>query len=160
MQAFDASSMIHAWDNYPVEQFPRLWDWIAGEIGAQRLVMAVVAIEEVGHKIPECSVWLKAREIGRLDITGRVLAEAMRIKGLLGIVDDQYSPKGIDENDLLIISAARLNGRELVSNEAKQLAIPKTIANCKIPAVCGMNDVKLPCIDFLTYLKRSGVVHG
>ncbi|MCS6429063.1 DUF4411 family protein [Burkholderia thailandensis] len=159
MQAFDASSMMHAWDNYPIDQFPPLWVWIGNEIATQRLVMPTVAIEEVGHKLPECAEWVRAQGIGRIEITGHILAEAMRIKGMLGIVDDRYSPKGVDENDLLIIAATRLNGRELVSNEAKQLALPQNIANSKIPAVCGMDGVQLACIDFLAYMKRSRAVY-
>ncbi|MFX1695875.1 DUF4411 family protein [Paraburkholderia sp. A1RO-1] len=159
MQAFDASSMIHAWDNYPIDQFPPLWTWLRDEIVAQRLAIAVVALEEVGHKVPDCAAWLRAQGIRRLEITGAILTEAMRIKGLLGIVNDQYSPKGVDENDLLIIAAAKINGRELVSNEARQLALPQTVANYKIPAVCGMNTVQLACIDFLGYLRRSRAVY-
>ncbi|SEK12464.1 DUF4411 family protein [Paraburkholderia diazotrophica] len=93
MQAFDASSMMHAWDNYPIDQFPSLWTWIANEIAAQRIVMAVVALEEVGHKLPECSTWLRSQNVAWLPMTAAVLSEAMRIKALLGINDDRYSQK-------------------------------------------------------------------
>jgi hypothetical protein len=54
MQVFDASSMIYAWDNYPVGQFPRLWIWIAREIEQRRLKMPRVACEEVASKTPDC----------------------------------------------------------------------------------------------------------
>jgi len=54
MQVFDASSMIYAWDNYPVKQFPALWKWIAGQIEQKLLVMPRVAFEEVAGKTPDC----------------------------------------------------------------------------------------------------------
>ena len=159
MQAFDASAMMHAWDNYPIDQFPALWAWIAAEIATQRLAIAVVALDEVGHKQPDCQAWLRDQQILRLDITAAVLREAMRIKALLGIDEDRYSPKGVDENDLLIIAAAGVNERELVSNEGRQLALPKLMQNCKIPAVCGLNAVGIPCLDFLAYIRRSRAVY-
>lgn len=53
MQVFDASSMIYAWDNYPVRQFPGLWQWIASQIKVEALVMPSVAFDEVAHKTPE-----------------------------------------------------------------------------------------------------------
>jgi hypothetical protein len=59
MQVFDASSMIYAWDNYPISQFPPLWEWMASQIEAKELVMPSVAFDEVNHKTPDCGEWLK-----------------------------------------------------------------------------------------------------
>jgi len=52
MAAFDASSMIHAWDNYPIENFSPLWDWLASEIVSRKIVISQIAYEEVDRKIP------------------------------------------------------------------------------------------------------------
>jgi hypothetical protein len=61
MQVFDASSMIYAWDNYPIKQFPPLWKWIAQQIKERLLVMPRVAFEEVADKTPDCGDWLRGK---------------------------------------------------------------------------------------------------
>jgi len=154
MRVFDASSMIYAWDNYPIGQFPPLWDWMASQIEAKQLVMPSVAFEEVQHKTPDCGEWLKENNLEQLAISNAILQEAKRIKGLLGIANDKYTT-GVGENDILIIAAARLHGAELVSDEAKQPNLPKILSNRKIPAVCVMPTVSVTCINFLEYIKRS-----
>ena len=63
MQVFDASSMIYAWDNYPIRQFPGLWEWMATQIEEKRLVMPSVAFEEVANKTPDCGEWLEKNDI-------------------------------------------------------------------------------------------------
>lgn len=90
MRVFDASSMIYAWDNYPLQQFPGLWEWVADQIEQGELAMPGVALDEVTHKAPECAEWLKACDIKVLDISNAILQDAMRIKNLLGIVGDKY----------------------------------------------------------------------
>lgn len=158
MQVCDASSMIHAWDNYPVLQFPGLWEWIAVQIEQKMLVMPNVASAEVASKTPECADWLKKAGIELLDINNAVVQDAMRIKGLLGIVGDHYHPKGVGENDILIIAIARAHAAELVSEEQRQTGLPKIAAKKKIPTVCSMKEVAVPCINFIDYIRRSGVV--
>ena len=155
MRVFDASSMIYAWDNYPIGQFPPLWDWMASQIEAKQLVMPSVAFEEVQHKMPDCGEWLKDNNLEQLAISNAILQDAKRIKGLLGIVDDNYHAKGVGENDILIIATARLHGAELVSDEEKQITLPKIPSKRKIPAVCVMAGVAVPCINFIEYIKRS-----
>ena len=157
MPIFDASSMIHAWDNYPLGQFPGLWEWMATQIDNRLLMMPNVAFEEVAHKTPDCGDWLRANNLERLDISNAVVQEAMRIKKLLGIVGDGYHPKGVGENDILIIASARVHRAELVSDEGRQ-KLPDIPAKRKIPAVCAMPDVSVPCINFIDFIKRSNAV--
>lgn len=95
MQVFDASSMVYAWDNYPIRQFPGLWEWMADQIAKKILVMSDVALEEVSKEAPECGQWLEENNIEKLDINNFIMENAMRIKGLLGIVGDRYHPKGV-----------------------------------------------------------------
>ena len=158
MRAFDASSMIYAWDNYPVEQFPGLWEWMASQIEAKKLVMPSVAFEEVQNKTPDCGEWLKDNNLEQLAISNAILQDAKRIKDLLGIMGDNYHAKGVGENDLLIIATARLHGAELVSDENRQTNLPQVSSRRKIPAVCVMESVSVVCINFIDYIKASGEV--
>ena len=157
MPVFDASSMIYAWDNYPVRQFPGLWEWMATQIADEKIVMPTVAFDEVSHMAPECGEWLRDNGLVRLAITNPVLQDALRFKNLLGIQGDKYGA-GVDENDLLIIATARKHKSELVSDERRQPDLPKQKHNFKIPAVCAMPEVGVYCINFIQYLKRSEAV--
>ena len=114
-----------------------------------------VALEEVSKEAPECGQWLKESNIILLDVNNAIVQDAMRIKGLLGIVGDRYHPKGVGENDILIIAASRAHGAELISDEGKQNQLPDKMAKRKIPAVCDMAEVSVPCINFVEYIKRS-----
>ncbi len=69
MQVLDASSALYAWDNYPLEQFPPLWAWLARQIATGELTIPAVALDEVGHKSPDAAVWLKAQRISVLPMT-------------------------------------------------------------------------------------------
>ena len=158
MQVFDASSMIYAWDNYPIDQFPGLWKWMTKQIEDQRLVMPNVAFEEVADKITECGKWLEENDITQIDITNEIVQDAMRIKQLIGVIGDKYHPNGVGENDLFIIATARANSSELISDERRQTTLPKEPTKMKIPAVCAMKEVDVFCINFIEFIKRSGEI--
>jgi hypothetical protein len=111
--------MIYAWDNYPVRQFPGLWEWMATQIGERKLVMPSVAFEEVANKTPDCGKWLKDNDLEQIEISNAVVQDAMRIKLLLSIVGDKYRA-GVGENNLLIIATVREQRAELVSDERRQ----------------------------------------
>ncbi|MEQ6349860.1 DUF4411 family protein [Ralstonia pseudosolanacearum] len=159
MRVFDASSIIYAWDNYPIDQFPKLWGWLGECAKNTELAIPRVAFDEVGHVAEECWDWLRDSGVHKIEATNAILQEALSIKKLLGINNDLYG-SGVDENDLIIIATAKSIKRELVSDEARQKDLPKLWKNCKIPAVCGMGGVGLKCINFLDLLKLSGRVFG
>ena len=160
MLAFDASSMIHAWDNYPPEQFPSLWDWMARRMKDGEFVMAQVAFEEVEKKAPDCARLLKTSNITRIRIANDIVQESSRIKKRLGIAGDDYHPNGVSENDILIIAAAKTRDCELVSDESRQAKQPQENRKLKIPGVCDLPDVGVTCPSFIELIRRSGESFG
>ena len=164
MRVFDASSAIYAWDNYPISQFPGLWNWIADQIASELIVIPETVLEEIRHKAPECGQWMSDNGLIIIPVDSRILRVALQIKEVLGISGDQYHPKGVDENDLLVISTAKVLGYCVVSNEAKQHwkkeeRLPLR-AKFKIPAVCSLPECNVACMSFVELIKQSGVVFG
>ena len=160
MQVLDVSSAIYAWDNYPIEQFPPLWKWLGVQVQGTSLTIPAVAFDEVAHVVPDCGEWLKEHDVQRLAISNAILANALSIKASLKIVGENYHPRGVGENDILIIATARAYHGELISEEGRQKLAPDVLAKRKIPSVCAMPEVAIPCINFLEFIKRSGVVFG
>ncbi|MBB3117714.1 DUF4411 family protein [Pseudoduganella violacea] len=158
MQVFDTSSIIYAWDNYPIEQFPNLWGWLAQELNASRICLSEVVSSEILGVSSECSQWLHSLAISYLPVNDAILQEALRIKALLQI--GAHYQGGVGENDLLVIATAKQHTAELITNEAIQRTLPKLKANYKIPAVCKLPTVAVNCCSFLDFMRRSKVVFG
>lgn len=157
MRVFDASSIIAAWDNYPIDQFPKVWVWLQKLIEDGRLLLPEPALDEIGFNSQECSIWLKKCGIRPVPVTEEILTEAMRIKNRLGVVEDRYHAKGVDENDLLIIASAKVLGKHLVSDES-QLTPPQNLSKRKIPSVCSLSDVNVPCGRMIHFIKSSSEI--
>lgn len=160
MRTLDASAILHGWDNYPPPQFPRLWEWMAERVQKHDLAIADVALDEVAKREPDCAKWLRAHEIEIIPVSDASLAEASRIKQLLGIEGDAYHPKGVGENDLLIIAAAKILGVDLITNEQRQPTLPPNLRQYKLPAVGDLPAVQVQTLSFLDYLKLHQAVFG
>jgi len=114
-----------------------------------------VAFDEVKNKSEECSKWMQTCNILKFSVTADILRTAIEIHGLLGIENENYHPKGVGENDIIIIATAKIMETVLVSNEAMQTGVPQDFRKRKIPAVCHLSEVNVGCINFLEYLKKS-----
>jgi predicted nucleic acid-binding protein len=155
MQALDASAIIYGWDNYPIEQFSSVWKWLGKQIEVNEVVICKVAWEEVEKNSTECAKWLLKTKIAKLNVDNAALAIALNIKNQLGIVNDKYHARGVGENDILIVATAKVAGAGIVSNEAFQLVAPDVPAKMKIPRVCDLPGLNVPCQSFLAFLKAS-----
>lgn len=163
MITFDASSMVYGWDNYPIHQFPGLWEWIEFKISTGEYKISKIAFAEINAKFPECGEWLNNVNIEILEPNNSIVKCALDIKNLLAIQNDNYG-KGVGENDIFIIATASVNNCILVSNEAKQNNLPRNFADYKIPAVCDLFSTIcakysiVACIDFLHCIKRENSI--
>jgi hypothetical protein len=159
VQVIDASSIVHAWDNYPFDQFPPFWEWIEDDCKNGDICIPQPAMSEVEHVSPDCAAWLKAAGIKVLPVTNEVLIEATRLKNALGIQNDKFHADGVDESDLLIVATARSVACRLISNESAQPSLPVDKRRYKIPAVCSKY-APPPCINLLEHIKQSGRMFG
>ena len=88
------------------------------------------------------------------------MVEANRIKTIIGVANDNYHPKGVGENDILIIATAKIEEIDLVSDEGRQAQVPLELQKRKIPSVCDIDTVDVTCNNFVEYFKDSGRVFG
>ena len=153
MRVFDASAIVWAWDEYPAVLFPGLWTLLASEAAAGTIVIPSSAMKEIGDVSPDCHEWLKDCGLKPHPMSNASLRFAQTIRSALGIVGEAYHPKGVDENDIFIIATAMELGLPLVSEEALQLNLPSTLKRYKIPATCGLPEVRVKCIRFIDYLR-------
>lgn len=157
---FDASSIIYAWDEYPINNFPAFWGWVATQIAAGSCRISEVALDEVEHKYQECANWLKEKGITRVGLTDEILNQANEIKELLEIEEEAYG-KGVDEKDLLIIATAKMESVTLLTQEQRQPTQPFLLKkNYKIPAVCELSEVNIPHQNVREWILGSGEVFG
>lgn len=159
MPQLDASSAIWAWDNYPIAQFPPVWNWLSGEIQARRIQISYPALDEVGHIDADCKRWLVEAGIDVKPIDQAIIDQALTIKGLIGVEQDNFHPDGVDENDILIISTARCCLERLISDEL-QPTPPQNTRRYKVPTVCRLQPVSVDCGTFLDFIKSTRVVFG
>lgn len=89
-----------------------------------------------------------------------MLQHALAIKGLLGIYNDAYHPRGVDENDIMIIATAKAAGWVLVTEEGMQGVRPKDRRKFKIPAVCALPEVAVKHINVVEMIRAEDAVFG
>ena len=102
--------------------------------------------------------WLSGKSLPTVAMSVKIHDAAQFIKDGLGIEDDDYSPKGVNENDVFIIATAKVYGCAIVTEEGEQQQLPSIGENYKMPAVCHKNNIQVG--NFLAILTKSGKVFG
>lgn len=157
---FDASGIIYAWDEYPIANFPKFWEWIDAQIRAGSCAVSQVALDEVSHKYEECAKWLRDKGIRQIGLTDEILRLANEIKTLLEIEEEAYGA-GVDENDLMIIAAASIEADVVLTQESRQAFDPnRKKKNYKIPAVCELPEVGVRHQNVREWIQASGQQFG
>lgn len=158
MRVFDASSALHAWDNYPIGNFPTVWSWIESELSAKTIVVPRVALDEISHISPECRQWLNdINTFSPTEVDNAIAFHALAINDEIGVQNDQYGT-GVDANDVIIIATAMALRFALVSNESRQPSLPENKKKYKIPAICNLQSVAVSCINFADLIRLSNRV--
>ena len=157
---FDTSSAILAWNNYPSENFPRFWDWFAEKITNGEMALPQDAKDEINRISPECGEWLKEQNIKIIPLSDMIVHEAMRIKEMLDISNDNYHNAGVGENDIHIIATAKIPDRTLISDEARQPTLPDDKRKYKIPSVCLLPEISVSCVNLVSLIKNSEKIFG
>ena len=156
MYLLDSSSVIHLWDNYPIgntKLFSDFWGWIEERIFSQEYRINKTVLAE-SAKIPECQKWFKEKNIFTYDDKNlQTLNKAIEIKSLLGIEDDNYHSKGVNENDIFIIATAKIHHLSLVTEENRQLTLPDKMVKYKIPAVS--KKINVSCHQIINLIPKS-----
>ena len=160
MQAFDTSAIVYAWEKYPKSQFPLLWEWLALRIRDNEIVIPEAALLELSHVERDCFAWLTGSSIQRLKTTNEVMERAQQLTKELEVTNGEFSARGVDQNDLIIIAASELAGAKSVTEESVQNNKPLYKKNSKIPAVCDLPLVHVCCLNFLDVITQSGKTFG
>lgn len=156
MRVIDSSSLLHGWDDYPLSNFPGLWEWMASEISQKSILVPQIVIGEVERICEKCALWVEGvNGFSAVEIDGSIVSEAIAIVSWLGVENDQFG-SGVGSNDILIIATAKSLGCPLISNEAKQPILPANRKSYKMPAVCSASIVLVDCINFADLIKASG----
>jgi hypothetical protein len=161
----DANIFITAWDSsYPISVFPTLWGQLA------RFKDNIVIIKPVYDEINPISpadrkldlskkrekyplrMWLEDNQFTETLIDDMV--ENLSLKLELEYEIDDIS-KGASQNDITLITYAKINNKTVVTLEAIQPEKPKYKKNYKIPLICKEQNVI--CINFIKMLSQLSI---
>lgn len=127
---------------------------VAQQVESKEIQSITAMMEEIAHKLPECSNYLEKHNIDVIPIGDPITQNAFEIMRSLGLKDAISHPKGVDENDIFLIATGAVTNNAVISNEAEQPKIPDEIKKYKIPLVCKQQRPRVQCYSFIDYIKQ------
>ena len=97
-------------------------------------------------------IWIEDNQFTATPITDDVKAASLNLEKEY---ETNNNPKGANQNDITLITYAKMEGKTVVTFEDEQPQTPGKKCNYKIPLVCDEQGVN--CIMFIKMLDRLGV---
>jgi hypothetical protein len=147
--SLDSDAAINAWSDYPIENFPKIWDWIEQMGRTGILGMSEVVFRELEKGGDECFDWFKARK------SDFVYPNDDDVQGELDRLVNTYNNFGLitgkNEGDPFVVALAIVKGCIVVTNES----MSNNMNGPKVPDVCRAEGIQW--IKFVDVIRREGV---
>ena len=147
--SLDSDAVINAWRDYPIENFPKIWDWIQ-LMGRERILgMSEVVFRELEKGGDECYRWFKERKMDFVhpndDDVQRELDRLVNTYNNFGLIT------GKNEGDPFVVAIAIAKDCIVVTNES----MSNNLNGPKVPDVCRAEGIQW--IKFVDVIRREGV---
>lgn len=147
--SLDSDAAINAWRDYPIDHFPKIWEWIE-QMGSNGILgMSEVVFEELKRGGDECFDWFKKRKEDFVhpndEDVQRELDRLVNTYNNFGLIT------GKNEGDPFVVALAIVKDCLVVTNES----MSNNMNGPKVPDVCRAEDIQW--IKFVDVIRREGV---
>jgi hypothetical protein len=147
--SLDSDAAINAWRDYPIENFPKIWEWIE-EMGKRQIIgMSEVVFQELEKGGDECFDWFKQRK------ANFVYPNDEEVQKVLEHLVNRYNNFGIitgkNEGDPFVVALAVVKDCSVVTNES----MSNNMHGPKVPDVCRAEGIEW--IKFVDVIRRERV---
>lgn len=147
--SLDSDAAINAWRDYPIDHFPKIWQWIE-QMGKNGILgMSEVVFKELEKGGDECFDWFKNRKENFVhpndDDVQRELDRLVNTYNNFGLIT------GKNEGDPFVVALAIVKNCIVVTNES----MSNNMNGPKLPDVCRAEDIHW--IKFVDVIRREGV---
>ncbi len=150
--SLDSDAIINAWRDYPIQNFPNIWEWVE-KLGREQIGgMSEVVFKELERGGDECYDWFKERK--ELFVHPNTEEVQIEVKRLVNTYKNFGITTGKNEGDPYVLALAKVMNAVVVTNESPS----NNMNGPKIPDVCREENIRV--IKFVQVITNEGVVFG
>ena len=148
--SLDSDAIINAWRDYPIVNFPNIWEWVE-LLGSEQIGgMSEVVFKELERGGDECYNWFKERK--ELFVYPNDEEIQYEVRRLVNTYNNFGLTTGKNEGDPYVIALAKVKGAVVVTNESPS----NDMNGPKIPDICRVEGIQR--IKFVQVITKEGVV--
>jgi len=150
--SLDSDAIINAWRDYPIHNFPNIWEWVE-KLGSNKIGgMSEVVFKELEKGGDECYDWFKERKPLFVHPNSEEIQNEVR--RLVNNYNNFGIITGKNEGDPYVIALAKVKEADVVTNESPS----NNMNGPKIPDVCRVEGIRI--LKFVQVITKEGVVFG